>query len=524
MTGDKNSNYLFKVIYYVVVFSIVLYSESLTQIKRELPMEQYRPQFHFTPETNWMNDPNGLVYFMGEYHLFYQHNPFGNKWGHMSWGHAVSEDLVHWQHLPVALSEENDEMIFSGCAVVDWKNTSGFGRQQQPPIVAIYTGRRNNDDRQYQCIAYSNDRGRTFTKYEHNPVIDIESDNFRDPKVFWYEPGKNWIMMVALAVENKICFYKSENLKEWSKSGEFNIDEIEIKSKIKWECPDLFPLAIDENPKNTKWVMIISTIPEPDVINSGTKYLLGEFNGSEFIIDNDTSAGLNKTNLNNIDYGRDFYAASSWSDIPESDGRRIWIGWMNNWEYADKLPTNTWKGSQTIPREVKLKIIDKSIKLIQKPVDELKKLRGERLEFTSITIDELNESIKRADIDCSSLEIIAEFDFKAHSVFGLKIRKSEKEETTINFNSIDKTITLDRSKSGVVNFNKNFAESHKTILEKSDKLKLHLFIDSSSIELFVNEGDVVFTDLIFPSHNSTGIEFFVSSGEVIIRNLKIWEI
>jgi sucrose-6-phosphate hydrolase SacC (GH32 family) len=242
--------------------------------------EPFRPQFHFTPERNWMNDPNGLVFFEGEYHLFYQYNPYGDKWGHMSWGHAVSRDLVHWEHLPLALAEEDGVMIFSGSAVVDWKNTSGFGIDGKPPLVAIYTGHR--DKHQDQRIAYSNDRGRTWTKYAANPVLDLGMADFRDPKVYWHEPTQHWFMVVALPMEKKVHFYTSSDLKQWKYSGEFG--PAGSTSGI-WECPDLFPVTIEGEVGATKWVLIVNINPGGPAGGSGCQYFVGEFDGRQFVAD-----------------------------------------------------------------------------------------------------------------------------------------------------------------------------------------------------------------------------------------------
>ena len=241
--------------------------------------ETYRPQFHFTPQTNWMNDPNGLVYFDGEYHLFYQYNPFGDTWGHIDWGHAVGRDLVHWQNLPVALPEESGVMIFSGSAVVDEKNTSGFGQNGKPPIVAIYTGYHPADGRQDQRIAYSTDRGRTWTKYSGNPVIDINSTEFRDPKVFWYERNKRWIMVLVLAAERKVRFYASPDLKRWTHLSDFGPAGATGGA---WECPDLFELPLDGKPGRTKWGLIVNLNPGGFAGGSGAQYFIGSFDGTHF--------------------------------------------------------------------------------------------------------------------------------------------------------------------------------------------------------------------------------------------------
>ncbi|NEC86213.1 GH32 C-terminal domain-containing protein [Streptomyces sp. SID12501] len=244
--------------------------------------ETYRPQFHFTPEKNWMNDPNGLVYYKGEYHLFYQYNPNGNSWGDMSWGHAVSRDLVHWEELPLALSHDDEEMVFSGSAVVDWKNTTGFGTKKNPPMVAIYTSAYKDGGKQAQSLAYSTDRGRTWTKYQGNPVIDIGSNNFRDPKVQWYAPTKSWLMTVSLSAEHKVQFYSSKNLKDWKLQSEFG--PAGATGGV-WECPDLFPLAVDGDKNNIKWVLVVNINPGGIAGGSGSQYFIGDFDGKKFTAD-----------------------------------------------------------------------------------------------------------------------------------------------------------------------------------------------------------------------------------------------
>ncbi|MDX3225165.1 GH32 C-terminal domain-containing protein [Streptomyces sp. ME19-01-6] len=241
--------------------------------------ETYRPQFHFTPEKNWMNDPNGLVYYKGEYHLFYQYNPGGNSWGDMSWGHAVSTDLVHWKQLPLALSHDDKEMVFSGSAVVDWNNTTGFGTKKNPPMVAVYTSAYKDGGKQAQSLAYSTDRGRTWTKYQGNPVIDIGSKEFRDPKVQWYAPTKSWLMTVSLSTEHKVRFYSSKNLKDWKQLSEFG--PAGATGGV-WECPDLFPLAVDGDENNIKWVLVVNISPGGIAGGSAAQYFIGDFDGRKF--------------------------------------------------------------------------------------------------------------------------------------------------------------------------------------------------------------------------------------------------
>jgi sucrose-6-phosphate hydrolase SacC (GH32 family) len=294
--------------------------------------EKYRPQFHFTPIRNWMNDPNGLLYYKGKYHLFFQHNPQANVWGNMSWGHAVSTDLYSWKELPVAINCTPTSGIFSGSAVVDFDNTSGFGTKENPPIVAIYTEHQNDESNQSQCLAYSVDEGLTFTKYEGNPVLDINLPNFRDPKVSWIDG--QWIMTLALPQEFKISFYSSPNLKEWTHLSDFG-PAAEVGGI--WECPDLFQLG-------DKWVLIVSLNPGGFQIGSGTQYFVGQWNGKEFIADDVQTRW--------IDYGRDNYAGVTFSNAP--DNKRIFLGWMSNWDYAVKVPTDPWRSSMTIPRELSL--------------------------------------------------------------------------------------------------------------------------------------------------------------------------
>ncbi|WP_334663335.1 GH32 C-terminal domain-containing protein [Streptomyces cyaneofuscatus] len=266
--------------------------------------ETYRPQFHYTPQKNWMNDPNGLVYYKGEYHLFYQYNPNGNSWGDMSWGHAVSTDLVHWKELPLALSHDDTEMVFSGSAVIDWNNTTGFGTKKNPPMVAIYTSYDKATGTQAQSLAYSNDRGRTFTKYDGNPVIDIGSKEFRDPKVQWYAPTKSWLMTVSLSTEHKVQFYSSKNLKDWDLLSEFGPTGA---TGGVWECPDLFPLAVDGNKKNIKWVLVVNINPGGIAGGSGAQYFIGDFDGTKFTADDKGSytppTGTVLQDFENPDFG-----------------------------------------------------------------------------------------------------------------------------------------------------------------------------------------------------------------------------
>ncbi len=309
----------------------------------EFRNEKYRPQFHFTPDRNWMNDPNGLFYYKGKYHLFFQHNPQANEWGNMSWGHATSTDLYNWHEEPVALSCTPTSGIFSGSAVVDLHNTSGFGTADNPPIVAIYTEHQNDESNQSQCLAFSLDEGATFTKYEDNPVLDIGAKNFRDPKVQWID--SQWVMTVALANDHKISFYSSPDLKKWKHLSDFG-PAAEVGGV--WECPDLIQFG-------DKWALLVSLNPGGYQIGSGTQYFIGSWNGRSFIADDLQTRWL--------DYGRDNYAGVTFSNTPNN--KKIFIGWMSNWHYAKIAPTDPWRSAMTIPRELSLQ----RDRIIQTPIN-----------------------------------------------------------------------------------------------------------------------------------------------------------
>lgn len=479
--------------------------------------EQYRPQYHFTPAKNWMNDPNGLVYHDGEYHLFYQHNPFGNKWGHMSWGHAVSQDLVHWEHLPVALKEENNVMIFSGSAVVDHNNTSGFGSRKNPPMVAIYTGHHTDQELQDQRIAYSTDNGRSWTKYEGNPVLDEGMKNFRDPKVFWHKASQQWVMVVALPTQYKVRLYGSKNLKEWNLLSEFGPSG--ATGGI-WECPDLFELSVDGDPNQTKWVLQVDINPGGPFGGSASQYFIGQFDGEKFVQDPDTRGQTRW-----VDYGKDFYAVQSYSNIPESDGRRIWISWMNNWQYAQEIPTSPWRSAMTIPRSLTLHTFDDGVYLVHHPVKELEKLRGEHHHFENDEIRGTSNLLSNAGIAGKELEVVARFDVENAAQLGLKVAQGSDEETLAGYDMETGHLYIDRTESGNTDFNEHFSGIHKAPLKPVDgEITLHIFIDRSSVELFGNGGRAVITDRIFPSKGSDGISLFTNGGKAQLISLDIWQL
>lgn len=327
--------------------------------------EAFRPELHFTPARNWMNDPNGLIWHGGHYHLFYQYNPEANVWGHMSWGHAVSRDLIHWRELPIAIPEDPQVMIFSGSVVFDAANSSGFGEPGRPPLVAIYTGAsREEGGVQAQRLAYSLDGGLSWMKYGGNPVLDIGIHDFRDPKVFWHEPTRRWVMAVVRAAERKVAFYASPDLRQWDYLSSFGpagaVDGV-------WECPDLFPMAVEGRPGELKWILKVDSLKSGLAPGGGGQYFVGDFDGIRFTPSERTPEGDPRPHW--LDYGPDFYAAESWTDAP--DGRRLMIGWMNNWRYALKIPAHPWRGTMSLPRQLTLWREEEGFAIRQSPIAEL---------------------------------------------------------------------------------------------------------------------------------------------------------
>jgi fructan beta-fructosidase len=466
-----------------------------------------------------MNDPNGLVFFDGEYHLFYQYNLFGIRWGNMSWGHAVSRDLVHWQHLPVALAEEGGVMIFSGSAVVDWKNTSGLGRGGSPPLVAIYTGHREREKLQTQDLAYSTDRGRSWTKYEKNPVLDLGLQEFRDPKVFWDAPRERWVMVLALPAERKASFYASRDLKRWEHLSDFGPAG---SSESIWEVPELFELPVDGDPARKKWVLTVSIGADSRPAGSACQYFVGHFDGTRFVADE--SAGIPGAPVRWVDHGRDFYAAISFSDIPAQDGRRIWVGWMNNWQYGQELPTSPWRGAQSLPRELRLKTVDGRVRLVQQPVAELTRLRGEHRRLTD-TIVEGRIPLGEHGMAGKALEILAEFEAGTAGEFGLRVRVGGEEATAVGYDVERGEVFVDRAHSGKTDFHPLFAGRHAAPLtSKQGRVRLRLFVDWSAVEVFAGEGETVITDLIFPSASSEGLELYANGGTARLVSLDVWKL
>ncbi|MBR9998328.1 MAG: glycoside hydrolase family 32 protein [Cyclobacteriaceae bacterium] len=475
-------------------------------------LEKYRPVYHFTPQENWINDPNGLVQFKGKYHLFYQYNPFGIQWGHMRWGHATSEDLIHWEHHPVALFEEQTEMIFSGSAVADLENTSGFCTGNEGCLVAIYTSH-FPDEVQYQSLAFSNDEGITWTKFEGNPVLDIGMKDFRDPKVFWYDPGKKWVMVVSVPLEFKVQFYESANLKDWELTGEFgNQGNV---SKI-WECPDLIRLPV-ENAVEEKWVLIISSGSRYGDY-TGMQYFTGNFDGEKFIPDERSDEP------EWLDYGKDFYAAVTYNNLPDGINP-VLVGWINNWRYANSIPTDPWRGMMSIPRELSLKRQGGKYRLIQKPVVSFYEymVTKEKFEFSDHVIKENDLLLK--DLSAGSFLLRVEFENRDADEFGIDVLKDENYKTRIGFRVSDHSLFVDREKSGAVDFHAAFASIETAPLSLQDqRLKLDILVDQSVVEVFASDGLRVITDQVFPISFQEGLQLYAIGGSAAVVSLEMYKL
>ncbi|WP_342383795.1 DUF4980 domain-containing protein [Bacteroides ovatus] len=466
--------------------------------------EKFRPTYHFSPLYGWMNDPNGMVYKDGEYHLFYQHNPYGSKWGNMHWGHAISKDLINWEHRPDAITPDALGTIFSGSAVVDTDNTAGFGAGA---IVAIYT---QNSDRQVQSIAYSTDNGRSFTKYENNPVLTSDARDFRDPKVFWHKETQRWIMLLAVGQEMQI--FSSSNLKDWAFESSFG--EGQGAHGGVWECPDLFELPVDGT-NEKKWVLLCNLNPGGPFGGSATQYFVGTFNGKEFVNESPSQTKW-------MDWGKDHYATVTWSDAP--DNRRIAIAWMSNWQYANDVPTSQYRSPNSVPRDLSLFTVDGETYLQSAPSPELLALRdaSKKRSFKVNGTRTIKEMIPGND---GAYEIELTIENQHADVIGFRLYNDKGEEVDMQYDMKEKKFSMDRRKSGDVGFNENFPMLTWTAIESGkDELKLRLFVDKSSVEAFGDGGRFVMTNQVFPSEPYTHIDFYSKGGAYKVDSFVIYKL
>ena len=504
--------------------------------------DYYRPSYHFTPLYGWMNDPNGMVYKDGEYHLYFQYNPYGSKWGNMHWGHAVSKDLIHWEHLDPAIARDPVGHIFSGSSVVDKKNTAGFGKDA---IIAIYTNNSVNHD-EVQCIAYSNDNGRTFTKYEGNPVLTPFDGlkDFRDPKVFWYEKDKCWFMIVSADKETR--FYKSKNLKKWDYVSAFGKGL--GQQPCQYECPDFFQLPVNGDEKNKKWVMTMNINPGCWFGGSATEYFVGDFDGKNF-----TCPDANEVKW--LDWGKDHYATVTFSN---TGSRVLAITWMSNWQYANLTPFKQNRGANGLPRELKLYEKNGKYYISEDVAPEALALRKSTKELGSQTVEGEKAFAGATSGMEGAFEIEADMTADANGIAGIELYNNKRERTLIYIDMKEGKVVMDRTESGLTDFGKQSvphdielawdkqraaegkqpARIENSINYKNDfalatwaplslcqegKKTFHLdiFADKSSIELFVDGGRIAMTNLVFPVAPYENVKLYSKGGKAEFQNMKI---
>lgn len=478
--------------------------------------EPLRPAYHFTPPANWMNDPNGLVYYQGAYHLFYQHNPAAPVWGPMHWGHAVSRDLVHWQDRPVALAPDAHGTIFSGSAVVDWHNTSGLSPDGRPPLVAAFTyfdesASKAGRPPQSQGLAYSLDGGANWAKYTANPVLmpSPGQRDFRDPKVFWYAPTRTWIM--ALAVGNHTEFFGSSNLKQWDGLSSFGKGL--GPSNGVWECPDLFPLRV-AGTSQTKWVLIQSYNPGGPNGGSASQYFVGDFDGKTFTLDPVFARDMKVNGPRWLDWGRDNYASVTWSDVPKADGRAIMIGWMNNWDYGEKTPTGSWRSAMTIPRELSLySTPGRGYTLRSMPIRELRALEGQPVTLRAQPLsDALAIPLAPSDVAQSRIDIVFRLGAGTSAV-GVELANSSGDMYRFTYDARTKMFVSDRTASGMVDFSPKFPSVDKAPrFARGNVVQMSFYADRTSVEAFLDQGQTVMTTALFPKTPYTSARVYAHGG------------
>lgn len=453
--------------------------------------EPFRPQFHYSAPHGWLNDPNGLVYFEGEYHLFFQHHPDDVVWGPMHWGHAVSQDLIHWATLPIAMFPDEHGTMFSGCVVVDADNTSGL--VPEGGLVAVYSY-----DTQTQGVAYSRDGGRTWHKYTGNPVLPALKPDFRDPKVFWHEDC--WVMVIAAG--NRLMLLRSGDLLHWEVLSEFDGS---AHGGI-WEVPDLFPMELEGD---TKWVLVVSVNPTAPAGGGGTRYFIGSFDGHTF-----TDVYPDQTLW--FDWGADNYAGTTFSSI--SDKRRLFIAWMNNWAYADIIPTSVWRGTMTIPRELSLVRTAQGIRLAQRPVSTLDNLRQSIGDWEKLIVD---GRVTLDNLNGRTLDIECEFESMNAERFGLDLFVSETSRIRIAYDVETLQLVFSRPNAGIHDFNPLFS-APLTLVD--NRLRFRVLVDRSSVEIFANGGLLTMTSQVFPELGAGQVQLFAENGIVRVSSLRAYKL
>ena len=455
--------------------------------------EPHRPQLHFSTIRGWINDPNGLVYYDGEYHLFFQHYPYGYYWGQPHWGHAVSTDLVHWEQLPDALYKHEHAGIFSGSSVIDYKNTSGFKEGENDVMVAIYSTTMFLDGRyaSTQNIAYSNDRGRTFTDYKFNPALgdrfeELGTDNARDPKVFWHEPTGNWVMVVYERIGHSI--FTSDNLKQW---------EYQSHTETFWECPELFKLPVDGNPENSKWVMY----------GVSGDYLIGDFDGKKF---------TPELGMFNYLQGK-FFAAQTFTNVPESDGRRIQVGYCEIPGWVDVPESNPpFNGLMSFPTELTLRTTANGIRMFNEPVKEIALLHKKAHKWENLSMEEANEALKMIDADL--LHVKCEIENENAIAYSL-IFDDDVLYYTLKPNMFYYNREVDNAESFQIKYLPEMG---------SNTMYYECLLDRTSLEVFVDHGrfTMILPRKLYPDNRGMRIEAGDGGqpiNDIRIKSLEVYE-
>lgn len=471
--------------------------------------ETYRPVYHHTPVYGWMNDPNGMFYKDGVYHLYFQYNPYGSMWANMTWGHSTSTDLTHWTYEGTAIVPDAWGAIFSGSCVVDKDNTAGFGKGA---VVAFYTSAKSTPwgDIQSQSMAYSLDNGKTFIKYEHNPILTSTERDFRDPKVFWYAPGKHWVMMLAVGQEMQI--YSSGNLKEWKKESSFGA--MQGAHGGVWECPDLVEVAV-EGSKEKKWVLICNLNPGGPFGGSAAQYFVGSFDGKMFVNESPTQTKW-------LDWGKDNYATVTWSNAPA--GRCIALGWMSNWQYANNVPTTQYRSANTLARDLTLYRVGGELYLRSKPSPEIKKARAEEKKIPTFEVKGNYEVASLLADNKGAYEIEMTIENKGTSKIDFSLMNEKGEKVAMYYDVVRKQFVMDRSASGIVGFSRDFPAVTVAPVRNTDQIHLRLFIDRSSVEAFGEDGEYVMTNLVFPAEPYNRMVFSSDKGSYIVKSMNVYRL
>lgn len=474
--------------------------------------EKYRPAFHHTPLYGWMNDPNGMFYKDGRWHLYYQYNPYGSKWQNMTWGHSVSDNLVNWEHLPEAIRPNGLGSVFSGSCAVDHDNTAGFGNDA---VIALYTSAGTS---QMQSLALSTDGGLTFNIYPSNPVLTLESEA-RDPKVFWNDSTKEWNMILAHALDHEMLIFSSPDMKSWTLQSSFG-KGLGAQGGV-WECPDLFELPVAGTDEK-KWVLLCNINPDGPFGGSGTQYFVGDFDGKTFRADTDAAGNVSTKWL---DYGKDHYATVTWSDAP--DGRRVALGWMSNWQYAADVPTMQFRSANTLPREMGLfRAPDGEVYASSAPSPELEALRGKlAAKVKKTTVGRKARSFALPSENGGICEILMDIEASKAKTVNIVFSNSQGEKVVMQYDPAAATLSFDRTQSGITDFSEGFpAVTVTPTHEASGRIALRIFVDRSSMEVFGNDGEFVMTNLVFPRTPYTALSVSAEGGNAKVENLRIYSL